>query len=161
MNKDSTEFNIRPNAGFRRDNWKWLLAILIVVSLGIALRFAWLGFWVILPFTLVELGILVTLMELVKRRGNYIEKVTINEDSVEVFHLQVGNNKDWAFPLYWAKVDLKKPAHQWYPHKLLVGASGVWVEIGQCLTEEERIGLADAIQNEISRFKSAAGPHGA
>lgn len=161
MERDFTEFNIKPNAGFQRDNWKWLLAILVIVSLLIALRFAWLGFWMILPFTLIELGILIVLMEMVKRRGSYVEKVTISHDSVEVFHLQSGNNKDWAFPLYWTRVELKKPSHQWYPHKLLVGASGVWIEIGQCLTDEERIGLADAIGSEIKRCKTAAGPDNA
>ncbi len=161
MKQNSTEFNIKPNAGFNRSNWKWLLAILIIVSMTIALRFAWLGFWMILPFTLLELGILITLMELVKRRGSYIERVRINEGAVEIFHIQPGKNKDWVFPIYWARVDLKKPTHQWYPHKLLLGASGVWVEIGHCLTEEERLGLAGAISKEIDRFKAMAGPQNA
>jgi len=158
MNQDSTEFNIKPNAGFSRRSWRWLLLILVVVSLGVALRLAWLGFWMILPFTVVELSLLILLMEMVKRRGSYIEKIVIHQEAVEIYHLERGKNRDWSFPLYWARVDLKKPAHHWYPHKLHVGSSGKWIEIGQCLTDEERISLADAIRREIMQLKSSVRP---
>ena len=116
----------------------------------IALRLAWLGFWMVLPFTLLELGFLIAMVRLVKKRASYVEKVSIVNDKVTIAHLQKNKDAEWSFPLYWSKVDLRKPSHRWYPHRLLVGSSGRWVEIGQCLTDEERSGLADAIRRAIS-----------
>ncbi len=153
MNPDSTEFNIQPNGAIRRQGWRWLLLGLIVISLGLALRLAWLGFWMILPFTVLDLAIVILVIYLVRRRSSYIEKIRIGQDNVEIFHLERNNNRRWSFNLHWIRVDLKSPAHHWYPHRLLLGASGQWVEIGQCLTEEERFSLADAIRLEITRTK--------
>lgn len=144
-----TEFIIRPNASFPRPSWRWLLLVLVIISLSIALRLAWLGFWMVLPFTLVELGFLVWLVHLVRRNGSYIEKICIEDEVVRIFHLQKDRDADWSFPLHWTRVDLRKPRHHWYPHRLLVGTSGRWVEIGQCLTDEERSGLASALRRAI------------
>jgi len=121
----------------------------------IALRLAWLGFWMVLPFTLLELGFLVAMVHLVKSKANYVEKVSVDNDQVTISHLEKNKDAEWSFPLYWSRVELRKPTHRWYPHRLLVGTSGRWVEIGQCLTDEERSGLADAIRLEIKRQRNA------
>jgi uncharacterized membrane protein len=155
MNPESTEFSIQPNGASRQDGWRWLLLGLIVISMGIALRLAWLGFWMVLPFTILDLAFVMLVIYLVRRRSSFIEKVRIGRDNVEIFHLERNNNHHWSFNLHWIRVDLKSPVHHWYPHKLLLGASGKWVEIGQCLTEEERLGLADSIRLEIARAKEA------
>lgn len=144
-----TEFNIRPNASFPRPGWRWLLLFLLLLSFAIALRLAWLGFWLVLPFTLLELGFLVWIIGLVRRQANYVERIRISGDKVQIAHLQKNHNRKWSFPLYWARVELKSPTHRWYPHKLLVGTSGQWIEIGQCLTDQERTDLAAAIRGEI------------
>jgi len=146
-----TEFNIRPNASYPRQSWKWFLLGLVVLGLAIALRLAWLGFWVVLPFTILELAFLVALMRMVRHRANYIERIRIEDNKVQIFHLEENHNADWSFPLYWTRVELKSPVYRWYPHRLLVGTSGRWVEIGKCLTDAERGGLADAIRDEIRR----------
>lgn len=154
MESQTTEFTIRPNTSYPRRNWGWLLLVLVVTSMTIALRLAWQGFWVILPFTLVELAIVVVLMQLVRRRGSYTEVVRIGDENVEILHQQHGKDRDWIFPLYWTRVDLRSPRHRWYPHRLLIGSSGTWVEVGQCLTEEEREGLVGALRRELNRVKS-------
>ncbi len=154
MKPDSTIFNIQPNARQQRGTWVWMLLGLIVISLGVALRLAWLGFWMVLPFTLLDLALVILVICLVNRNSNYIEKVRVGRDGVEIFHLEKNNNQSWLFNLHWIRVNLKSPIHRWYPHKLLLGASGKWVEIGQCLTEDERGGLADALDREITRVRN-------
>ena len=109
----------------------------------------------VLPFTVLELGFLMAMVWLVKTRANYIEKVSIREGQVTIEHLQKNKDAEWSFPLYWSRVELRKPGHRWYPHRLLIGTSGKWVEIGQCLNEDERAGLADAIRKEIMRQRNA------
>ncbi len=149
MEQQATEFTIRPNASYPCRSWPWFLGVLVLVSMIIALRLAWLGFWMVLPFTLLELGFLVVMVQLVKKRACYIEKVSIANNKVTIAHIERNKDAEWSFPLYWSQVDLRKPNHRWYPHRLLLGSSGRWVEIGQCLTDEERSGLADAIRQAI------------
>ena len=36
-----------------------------------------------------------------------------------------------------------------YNRRLLIGSSGKWVEVGQCLTDEERESLANAVRTRI------------
>ena len=155
MNQDpaATEFNICPNAGIRRPGWPWLMGGLVVLGLGIAIRLALLGFWLVLPFTIIELGMVYYLVDLVRRRGSYIEKICIDREKVSVSRLEPGKDRDSRFPLYWVRVDLRAPTHRWYPHRLLLGASGRWVEVGACLTDPERHSLADAVRSEIRRFR--------
>ena len=125
--------------------------MLVVVSLGIAIRFALLGLWMVLPFTLLDLIAVVALVNLSRRRTAYVEKICIEGDSLKIFHLQKNNNRDWSFPLYWAKVNIVPPRHRWYPNRLLLGAYGEWVEVGQCLTDDERESLASGVKAEIRR----------
>lgn len=131
------------------------MAGLVVIGFGIALRLAMLGFWLILPFTILELGLVFYLVSLVRRRGSYVEKIRIDGERLTIHHLEPGKDQDWWFPLHWVRVDLRAPSHQWYPHRLLLGASGRWVEVGTCLTEEERHSLATAVRDEIRRLKAA------
>jgi uncharacterized membrane protein len=148
-----TEFNIRPNAGYPRPGWPWLMAGLVVIGLGIAIRLTLMGFWMVLPFTLFELALVYFLVRLVRRRGNYIEKIRIDGERLSIQHIQPGQDRDWWFPLHWVSVDLRAPRYRWYPHRLLLGASGRWVEVGACLTDEERLSLADAVREEIRRMR--------
>ena len=152
-----TEFNIRPNAGYPRPGWRWLMTGLVVIGLAISLRLTAMGFWVVLPFTLIELALVYFLVRLVQRRGNYIEKISIDGERLSIQHIEPGRDQDWWFPIHWVRVDLRPAAHRWYPHRLLLGASGRWVEVGACLTDEERQTLAEAVQGEIHRYRGSPG----
>ena len=131
------------------------------MSVGIALRLALLGFWMVLPFAILDMLVVVLLLRMVQRRSSYIERVRIDGEHVEIYHIEKGKNQDWRFPLYWSRVELKKPGHHWYPHKLLIGSSGQWIEVGSCLTEDERMNLAKELKQEIrqaldqTRFSNA------
>ncbi len=127
---------------------------LVAIGFAIALRLAVLGFWLVLPFTLIELALVYYMVNRIQRHANYVEKIRIDGEQVAVFHLGPGSRYDDAqFPLYWVKVDLRASSHRWYPHRLLLGASGRWVEVGSCLTDTERGCLADAVRQTIARYR--------
>jgi uncharacterized membrane protein len=157
MSSRKTEFNIRPNSACGDRSWRWLFAGLLVISFSVAIRYALLGYWLILPFTILEMGVFGLVIWLILRNSNYVERVIIEEDRVLVQHLQTGKDRSWEFPLYWTQVRLDQPPHQWYPHRLLLGSKGEWVEIGQCLTCEERRSLAAAIGEALTGFRQT--PH--
>ncbi len=146
------EFVIRPNCTYHPGSWKKVFALLVVVCLGIAIRFALLGYWLILPFAVIDILAVGLILHGVVRQSMYIEKVLVDGDKVEIQHIQYKNNARWQFSLPWVSVNLQSPAHRWYPHKLLLGSKGKWVEIGRCLTNVERKSLAEAIRREILRL---------
>jgi uncharacterized membrane protein len=147
-----TEFVIRPNSTYHPDSWKMVFALLTVICLGIALRFAFLGYWMILPFAVIDILAVGLILHTVVRKSAYIEKVRVDGEKVEIHHIQRSRNASWQFPLHWITVKLQNPRHHWYPRKLLLGSRGKWIEVGQCLTDEERASLAEAINKEILRF---------
>ncbi len=106
----------------------------------------------ILPFALIDVLAVGLILQMVVRQSAYIEKIRVDGEKVEIQHIQKNNNASWQFPLHWIQVNLQSPKHRWYPHKLLIGSAGKWVEIGRCLTDRERITLAQAIGNQVLRF---------
>jgi len=153
-----TEFRIQPNSACNDHSWRWLFAGLVIISFTIAIRLAVLGFWVVLPFTILEISGLALVLWIVLGKSAYVEKVLIDDDIVEIKHLEKGHltkgrNETWQFPLYWTQIKLSSPGHRWYPHRLILGCKGEWVEIGQCLTNDERRSLATAIREAVDQFK--------
>ena len=151
MHSDPVEFVVRPNSSFHPYAWLWVFALLVVMALGIAIRFAWLGYWMILPFAIIDVLAVGLVLYVVTRKSSYVERIVVTADQVEIHHIQHNNNTDWLFPLHWTRVLLEQPDHRWYPHRLLLGCKGNWVEIGLCLTNDERESLARAIETEITR----------
>ena len=108
----------------------------------------------ILPFTIIELSALCLVLYMLYNRNNYVERILINEKQLVIQHLAKNADQEWQFPLAWSKVNLEAPRHHWYPHRLLLGSSGNWVEVGSCLTDEERQSLAKAITEQIDEVRS-------
>ena len=147
----SAEFIIRPNATFNARTWPWLFGLLSFICLSVAIRFAILGYWVILPFAILDMVAVGLVLYFLMRHHSYVEKVQIKENDLVIRHVQKNNRLSWCFSLHWVSVNLQKSKHRWYPRRLLVGSKGEWVEIGQCLTDSEREALAVALKRAISK----------
>ena len=150
-----TEFVIRPNSAYNTHNWYWVFALLVLICVGIAVRFAWLGYWMILPFAILDVTAVGLILFLLGRRWSYVEKIRFQGDEVVIEHLERGKDQSWHFPLDWVRVELAAPSHRWYNRHLLIGSSGKWVEVGQCLTDAERESLAGALKQEIRQHLAA------
>lgn len=143
------EFVVQPNAAFNRTGWPWIFGLLSITCLSIAIRFAWLGYWMILPFAIMDVFAVGMILYLISYRSAYVEIIRVGNDSVEIYHAQRNKDRQWLFPSCWTRVRLESPGHRWYPHRLLIGCKGQWVEVGGCLTNPERLELAKAIETEI------------
>ena len=143
------EFVIRPNATFNTRSWPWMFGLLALICLSIAIRFAILGYWLILPFALLDIVAVGLILYLLMRRHAYVEKIRFDNDDLVVRHVQKNHRCSWRFPLHWVRVNLQSPEHRWYPYRLLIGSKGQWVEVGQCLTDSEKKSLAKALELQI------------
>jgi uncharacterized membrane protein len=119
----------------------------------VGLVFAIEGYWMILPFAGAEVAALVYCTYRVADAGYRCEVVSI--DAVQVLiekgrrrrrnSARGGPETSVSFPRAWVRVELR-PHHGWYPDRLLVGASGNFVELGAFLADDEKHQLAGELQ---------------
>ena len=139
---------IQPNGSLSWNQAVVFMALIGTVSLGIGATFAWLGFWVILPFAGLELTALAVALYISLRRNGYREVVSVFDDRVliERGHVLATEREQHAFARAWARVRLEAGPTRLAPSRLWVGASGQFVELGRCLTDGERESLSQRLR---------------
>ena len=132
---------IKPNRSLTPRGAAWFFAGLAAVCLSIAIAFASLGFWVVLPFAGAELTLLALALALSFRSAARRELIHIDGERVVVERQPGPGGGRWEFHRPWVQVDLQRAALRHYPSRLLVSQSGRVCEVGRCLTEAERTSL--------------------
>jgi len=143
--EDHCELVIRTNQSM---TWKENLMFLYLASalaMIIALFCAFLGFWLVLPFTGLEITLLTVCLYMVSRRTSVCEVVTIKDDQIIIEKGRRRVEERNVFSRHWVKVALSAPTHQWYASKLMIGSHGKHIEVGQDLIEAERVDLAETL----------------
>jgi len=128
---------LRPNR-----SWTWrantlFVGSLMVISLTIGIGFTLQGMWVILPFTLLELGILTACLYYCVRRTHRQEVLTFSPDTLV---LERGVNRPDSrieFQRYFTRFFVKGPRHPWYRKRIAVRCRETELEIGSFLASEE------------------------
>lgn len=143
-----TQLVIGPNASLSgRQAWG-VMAFMSAVGFGIAGAFAALGFWPIVPFAGLELAALGAALWVVTRRNRYREVIRFGADTVRVEMGMLGRGCavriEW--PRTWTRAMLERGPGRHDPSRLWLGCYGQTVEIGRCLTDEERSRLAARIR---------------
>ena len=75
--------------------------------------------------------------------------IEMGPDEVRVERRSPTGYANWSFQAAWAKIRLVQPGHRWYPKRLLIGAHGREVEVGEFLTEEERETAAKTLKQAL------------
>lgn len=109
------------------------------VSLTVAVAFALQGFWPILPFAGAEVALLVWAMMHSQRRGRYREVVTVGRHEVTLERGFAPGEQREVFTRSWVQAQLEHGP--WQESRVLLSAHGRRVELGACLTSEERKAL--------------------
>lgn len=159
----NTRLVIGPNASLSRAQAWGVLALAASLGLGIATGFAVLGFWVILPFAGLELAALGAGLYVSVRGNAYREVLSFEQDWIRVeFGLAgqgVRSTRSWS--RYWTRVVLERGARRNEPMRLLLRSAGQEVEIGRCLTDEEKVRLAARLQALLTpAWRTAPGATG-
>jgi uncharacterized membrane protein len=156
VDENRCEFLIRPN---RSMTAKGMVLFVLLVGVGvflIAMRFVLLGAWVILPFAVLEIGFLAAGFWLYERASRYRETIQLSRDSFLITQDGVNMRRSWRFNPHWVQVCLKLDPNDWYPSKLLIRSHGEQVEIGSCLTNQEREELSIAIKQSMPQVLNKA-----
>lgn len=138
---------------------KGMILFVMLVGIGVflvALRFVLLGAWIILPFAILEIVLLGAGFWLFERASRYRETVKISRQTLQITQESVNRQQTWKFNPHWVKVTLSLDPNNWYPSRLYIGAHGEQVEIGACLTDQEREELSKVLKKSIPQTLSSA-----
>ena len=120
-----------------------------VVAIAIGSSFFVLGYWLILPFTGLEIAIVAASVALTIRRSRDFELVTVSEQKVTVIRRYRGQVVSRNFQRYWTQVRQEMGTSRLHPSHLLIGSHGQFVAIGKILTEEMKDKLARQIRDAL------------
>lgn len=140
---------IRPNRSL-----SWRESLLFIAAVGallmlVSLAFALQGYWLILPFAGLEVAALTYCTWRVMQAGYRCEVVSMDAAQVVIEKGRQGCGQapsggpqsSVSFPRAWTRVELRSRG-SWYPDRLVIGASGNYVELGAFLADDEKRQLA-------------------
>lgn len=144
MSPVETRLVIGPNASLSpRGAWVFIGSLAAVAAM-VAGWSALLGFWLVLPFLGLELLAVGVALWVCLRRNRYREVVEVRGDKLRVEFGLLGRGAGASVEMsrHWSRVRLEPGANRNDPTRLLLVCSGQRVDIGRCLTDEEREQLA-------------------
>ncbi len=141
---------IGPNASLNGTQAALFMLWMCSVCFGIAIVFAWQGYWMVLPFAGLEMlalgaGLWWSL------RGNAYREVIIFEP--ELIRIEIGRRRPehrWGFPRAWTRLEFEPETTADHSH-LWLAYAGVRCEVGACLGEDDRVALARRIRELLAR----------
>ncbi|MGB7814919.1 MAG: DUF2244 domain-containing protein [Methylotenera sp.] len=143
----------RPNNSLPLDGGIKLLAAMFIVTLLIALGFAQIGAWMVLPFAGMELMAFAGAFYYVYLHASDYESISIEEDKVIVEKKCYKKSSVTVFQRYWTQVNVRGVVNgQSINSKsgLFIGSHGKEIEFGEHLIDDEqRVALARELKQKF------------
>lgn len=142
-------FVIHPNRSLSwRGNCLFIVLITLVLSM-IAAGFALAGLWLVAPFAGIELLVVAGVLYMLHRRGRRTEVIEVTAPAVTISVARDRLERRIRLPRSQSRVILSPSGRRGHPSRLFIAARDLGVEVGECLREEERRGLAAALRAAI------------
>ena len=151
----------RRNNSLRRGQRWTLFASLASASLGIALLFAVAGAWPVLPYSMLEVGVLAGAFAWVERRSRDWERLTVAGDRVFVERAVGGRFSMREWNRAWLRVEVAgtsaggaNRAPRVFPRRdarLVLRYAGEAIEFGAALPPDERVRVARSLRRLTGR----------
>ncbi len=140
----------RPTGGTPIRNTVLIFVGIFFVSAVIAVGFAVLGLWLILPFTGLELILVAVVFYRCALQAKDYEVIAIDDDEIIIKRGCRSPGESISFQRYWARVRLVPPERRNEATRLVVSSHGRSIEVGAWLNEFERKNLADDLSRLIN-----------
>ena len=140
---------IRPNQSFTWRASKIFLGLLLALSLSIGISFFLQGYWMILPFSILEVSVVATCFFLILRRAQHQQVIAISTEHIRVEEgfKQPERIVDWQ--RYFTKVVIEKPRYQWYNIAIKLRHRDEEIELGRFLNASEKEELVEKLRSLI------------
>ncbi|MBC7813497.1 MAG: DUF2244 domain-containing protein [Burkholderiales bacterium] len=125
-------------------NRLFAFGFIAVISMVIALAFAWLGAWLILPFAGIELLVIFFVARHIERHAQDYERLTIVGEIVAMEVVDAGHVERREFNRRWAQVICERDGS-----RLALRSHGHEVVFGRHLTGDERLAMARTLRQQL------------
>ncbi len=142
-------FVLTPN---RSISWPILLRFYLltcVLSFSIAGLFALLGYWIVLPFSGLEMMALGAGLYYTSTKIYRQEVITIDNDHIKLEKGFQKPTESWEFDRAWVQINTEKTGSYIQKIKINMGSHGNYVELGSFLTEVEKESLVFQLNKGI------------
>ena len=141
-------FQSRPNLSLTRPQERLVFWSLAVLCFATASGFAWLGYWLILPFAGLEIGVLAWAFRALRSREGDYESLVIEGDVVVLEWCCGKHGERRELNRQWARVECncRTPGRNC---RLSLTSHGHATEVGQYLNDEARLQLAAALRSRL------------
>ena len=112
------------------------------VSFSIASIFAFIGYWMVLPFSGLEMLALGIGLYLASRKIYGQEVITFDGNKIRVEKGCHRPDQQWEFDNYWARISVEKQGQYVKHQKVFIGSHGARIELGAFLHDSEKESLA-------------------
>jgi uncharacterized membrane protein len=152
---------LQPNNSMSWQATRYFLVTLMLISFTMASLFLIRGYWMILPFSIIEMSVLGGCFYYIVRRAQFQQVLFFGAEQVVVEYGRKSPERRVVWPRFFTKVMVQPPKHPWYPIQISLRCKNQEEEIGQFLTAEEKKQLVSELRRMIvvadrSRFSSAA-----
>src|SRR6202140_2478171 len=130
-----------------RARWT-LFAGLCAVSVGMAVAFAAFGAWPVLPYSVIEMGVLCWAFRWIERHANDWERVTVRGDQIVVERIRGGARTQREFNRFWTRLDVESDAGNRVA-RLVLRHRGKSLLLGQDLSAHERAAIARDLRRAL------------
>jgi len=143
---------LAPRCSLTPKTARIFIGLVAAPTFAVAFLFTAQGFWPVLPFAGLEIGLLTWAVRASMRSGLERETITISQDSVIIRHWDRRGVQSAVFPRHWSRVTLHAPLAALHPSRLVFESRGRACEVGRFLTEDERRSLAVRLQQLVGNM---------
>ena len=140
---------LRPNK-----SWSWranilFLCVFVAISLTISTGFLFVGAWLILPFSILEISFVSACLYYCVRQCSRQEVITVSNHEVIVEAGVKEPNNQKTFQRAWAKFFVQKPQRPWESLTLSIRSHGQTTEIGSFLNRTDKENLVSQLRRVV------------
>jgi len=146
---------LRPNRSWTWRANQYLVYTLMAVSGTIAIVFTARGLWVVLPFTVLEMSVLLGCLYYCVRRTHRQEVLRLSPDELV---LESGHDRPeriYRCPRFFARFHVESARHPWYATRIRIEARGERHAVGDFLGNDEKRMLVRHVRDLIHRLDSS------
>jgi len=140
---------LTPRSSLTPASARVFIAVVGGTCFSVAGVFAAQGFWPVLPFAGLEIGLLVWAVRAAMREGSKRETIEIDEERITIRRSDPRGEHFSVFPRHGSRVTLRTPQTALHPSRLLLESRGRVCEVGRFLTEDARRSLAARLKQLV------------